>query len=1404
MRLILGITFGVAAVLPMAAAPTANAVVPVGTVSGIAFRDLNADGIKNGAEQFLAGVFISAGGQTAGPDTVANTGDDVVTVYGPVRTGPSGGWSIPGVISDSKVRVEVAGFDANGNGSLDSTEHQLPSWLKPTFKGSDNGTNVQFVAASGAANVRFGFENPADFCQASAALATTCFINGDTTGNTAQFALHTVSASGGPSNALVPVANMGASYGVAYNRSTRQTITSAYVKRHAGLGPKGIGGIYAFDKVTGIPVWSIDVTVLGADVGSIGSNSSRGLAAVTDPSTDATAFALVGRAGIGDIDVSEDSTKLWFTSFADGKLYSLALPADGTEPTATAVGVPIVSACDRPMAVAPHDGKIFVGVACSDASKAEIVVFDPVATAWSSVLQIPLNYAKGCAVAGGAGTSCHWNAWTDVYDAATMEHGSEYVGAIYPQPMFSDIVFDNDGSIIAGFRDRFGDQVGHRNRRPDGAFPANHGITGISGGDILRVCNVAGSLVLQGGIGCVDNALNNEGPGGGEFYPNDNFVQATIAQHAETSDGGLAFISGGSTVYTTSLDPSLSMDAGGVSLFDSLTGAKTASSEVYQNGADHPPTFGKSNGIGDLEALCDEAPVQIGNRVWLDSDRDGVQDPNEAPIAGATVTMYTAGTSAVMGTTTTDGNGEYYFSSTAFPQLTSGAQISLGVAPSLTIDGANTVSSSGTGVSLTSRSVTAGSLGSDADSATGRTATFTIAGAGGNDHAWDFGYSTSLPTIDLEIAKALLSAGTVRTGDLAEFGLTVKNNGPSATTRAFSVVDRLPQGMTPVSASGAGFVCALPVGQEITCTQTPFVSLGVGASASQIVVNATVASPVTGRLTNFAKVVPDTGELAETNPLGTENGGYETGDPTASSNNDASASVTGNPPVDEPLYHVGNRVWLDANNNSQIDAESGLSGATVELLSASGITLSATTTNSAGYYRFDALTAGDYSIRVTAPPGYVSSSTDSPGPNDDIDATATNASDNGIGSGNVATSGIITLGGAPEPLNESDLVAGPLAQGGPDANSNMTVDFGFREQAPLAASLGDTVWFDNNNDGVQDVTEPGVPGVTVRLYSANIAVATTTTNAVGQYRFDHLTPGESETVEFVATSLPAGYVFTRPFAGGEATDSDADPMTGRTKTYILATGEHNPTLDAGIVQRSTVTGPVIVLTPTTVAETAPTTTPPAAAAVVAMTTTAPTHIRLGGSQSGRRAPGRRAGHARRHCRSDDARGNRPESGHRRQRLLPVRGACAGDLYARSGRNGRSEQRSKSPHRSDLHRYGALRGQPRPGFRVQHTGRVRRIDLERSDRLHGRQHGPAGRSCRRPDTSRPPGPLGGAMGLPGRREGRTVTPPHHRRTPVRADSLRTCSRISRSKPLPIESVTTSTSLPMWARWKSRSC
>jgi hypothetical protein len=117
---------------------------------------------------------------------------------------------------------------------------------------------------------------------------------------------------------------------------------------------------------------------------------------------------------------------------------------------------------------------------------------------------------------------------------------------------------------------------------------------------------------------------------------------------------------------------------------------------------------------------------------------------------------------------------------------------------------------------------------------------------------------------------------------------------------------------------------------------------------------------------------------------------------------------------------------------------------------------------------------------------------------------------------------------------------------------------------PQLGCLGDFVWHDLNQDGIQDTGEAGVPGVTVHLLDCDGGVlAETTTDADGRYLFCELEAGDYN-VHFV---LPAGWAFSPQDQGSDdAVDSDADPVTGATACTSLDSGETDLTWDAGIYQ----------------------------------------------------------------------------------------------------------------------------------------------------------------------------------------------------------------------------------------------
>lgn len=121
------------------------------------------------------------------------------------------------------------------------------------------------------------------------------------------------------------------------------------------------------------------------------------------------------------------------------------------------------------------------------------------------------------------------------------------------------------------------------------------------------------------------------------------------------------------------------------------------------------------------------------------------------------------------------------------------------------------------------------------------------------------------------------------------------------------------------------------------------------------------------------------------------------------------------------------------------------------------------------------------------------------------------------------------------------------------AQSIITID--------LVRTIGDYVWYDDNNNGIQDAEEEPVEGMTVELLNTSgSTIASQTTDASGKYSFD-VVPG-TYSVRF--SGLPANYTFAKMNMGADdSIDSDAD-SNGYTQPVIVDIGADNFDLDAGI------------------------------------------------------------------------------------------------------------------------------------------------------------------------------------------------------------------------------------------------
>ena len=241
------------------------------------------------------------------------------------------------------------------------------------------------------------------------------------------------------------------------------------------------------------------------------------------------------------------------------------------------------------------------------------------------------------------------------------------------------------------------------------------------------------------------------------------------------------------------------------------------------------------------------------------------------------------------------------------------------------------------------------------------------------------------------------------------------------------------------------------------------------------------------------------------------------------------------PSTPEQPASLGDRIFADTNGNGLQDAgEPGVEGVTVRLQTPDGRTLETDTTDGNGIYGFDNLTPGDYKIAVDTPDGFSGFTTRNAGSDDTADSDIN--PDTGM----------------------SDVVNLAAGENNPD------LDGGLLPDAPQeTASLGDRVFNDANNNGIQDAGESGISGVTVTLTNRDGSVTQTdTTDDNGIYGFDGLAPDDYK----ITVDVPDGFTATTPNAGSDDTvDSDIDPATLMSDFVTLDAGENDPTVDAGLI-----------------------------------------------------------------------------------------------------------------------------------------------------------------------------------------------------------------------------------------------
>lgn len=950
----------------------------------------------------------------------------------------------------------------------------------------------------------------------------------------------------------------------------------------------------------------------------------------------------VGKVGLGGMAVSDDGQFVYVMNLGDRRLYQIPVLANGNADTANIRGFDLpnvlgaTQADVRPFAVEFKDGLVYVGLVNSTGTginlRGYVYTLNP-STAngtWSanSVVNdgsdntadgnangngFRLDYERGSSYGG----EDEFLPWSTTFQMQVATGNGQPVK--WPQPMLSSLTFDNNNNIVISIRDRLGDQTG--NNIPD--RPGDTSLyEGISVGETLMAfaetpgsstnwllerngssaqpgnpaTGFSGSITVFGGTmnygpndgeGPLTDPVGNTGIGG-EFFGLDFYGTGT---HNETSVGASVHVPGFPHIVTTNFDPMPGgqFRTGGTRWFNTSDGNYVKGYQLYlqdQGGRGVPgSTFGKANGLGDLVAVADLPPIEIGNRIFADNDRDGIQDADEPGIAGVNIELRDSG-GTLLATAVTAPDGSYYFNSGADPDAANNPTnekyglVALAAGKQYIVRIPNT-SGGATQVPLKGLVVTqfnvasvpaAGSDQRNSDAQTnGLNADITVTGGafGQSNHTFDAGFAPGISLGDF-VWEDADNNGKFDSGETKLSGIPVRLYLDS---NADGVPDTpgTPLAITTTGADGDYLFAGLSPDKYVVEITTP---AGYRSSTGN------TFDPVNGPYESLL--------LTNTNTNNEDHGVTVTGDLFsgfvvrtrtlellgAGLNPDDNGNANLNQDFGiYRAYSLGNRLWNDANNDGLFNnSEVGIDGVTIRLFDLSAFDnktrdllpgavplVAAVTTANGGFYRFDNLIAGQYVAVATSKVGPLANFVSSTGgtskstafePPPALQPPASKLDNQDEGTtltGFFVRTGEITLGpGGTAPTNETNLLppGNAASQGTVDNQADMTNDFGFYQ--PL--SLGNQVWNDVNNNGLLDGGETGLGSVKVTIFRASDLVTpleSQLTTAAGYYLFTGLGT-DSYVVQVDPATLPAGTWLTSTGKNGATSgpfEPGADPNT---------------------------------------------------------------------------------------------------------------------------------------------------------------------------------------------------------------------------------------------------------------------
>jgi protocatechuate 3,4-dioxygenase beta subunit len=540
--------------------------------------------------------------------------------------------------------------------------------------------------------------------------------------------------------------------------------------------------------------------------------------------------------------------------------------------------------------------------------------------------------------------------------------------------------------------------------------------------------------------------------------------------------------------------------------------------------------------VETLEDRVTPSGNTISGYVYYDANNNGVFDPGETPIANSQIQLFNT-SNQLVGTTTTNAQGYYQFTTdysaptldetltktVTFPSTETDFNLSgvldqfdpsLGQLQSVEIQHAGSITSEikVENLSQVSASNISGNVsGTLTLTAPGVNNNLAINGSAGSFHAGIYD-----GTLDF--------GGTSGTS----FGQRTANGSNTITLTGSDITPYIGTGTVNVneaavatsSATGGGNLDVL-VNSTATSTITVIYHyLGYGPLQPgnyKIVQPQEPAGYIDGQESQNGVVIPNT--------IGSDFINVTLNN-TDSTNNDfgelKSTSISGH-------------VYFDANNNGQRDSsDTAITGVTMTLNGPGGLQQT-TTTDANGFYQFNNLTPGVYTVSETQPAGYING-TDTPG----------------------TDGGTVFIDATHEQITNITLNSGDNAQ-----------NYDFGELHPPV--LSGHVYFDANDNGQRDTGDSPISGVTITLTGPG-GQQTATTDANGFYQFNNLTPGTYS----VAETEPANYLNGTTTAGTKG----GTVVMGTSKNQIgsipLVANDNSQNNDFGALLPSSLAGKVYI------------------------------------------------------------------------------------------------------------------------------------------------------------------------------------------------------------------------------------